>query len=80
MFCHCKLKGTNFESKTPIKTQVDSDGICLHCGYYALNSVYKYVQACTKDSNERVMVQGENYNEHEVSLDLIAIWRESRAE
>ena len=80
MYCHCKLSGTNIESKTPIRTVTDSNGICLHCGYYALNSVYKYVQACTKSSSERVMIQGESYNEHETSLDLIEIWRESRAE
>ena len=66
MYCHCKITGSNIEARTPIRTVVDSNDICIHCGYYALNSIENYQRTMSdKYKDENV----------ECNLDLIQLWR-----
>jgi hypothetical protein len=44
MYCHCLLgnQGNNNDNKfkaCPVRTQVDKDGVCIHCNHYAMRNI-----------------------------------------
>lgn len=74
-FCHCNMNQNKTSSKDLLYigklriTQVDSEGICSHCGYYALRyGEYSFI------------AENNDYSEMEKPRELIELWREQRGE
>lgn len=74
-FCHCNMNQNKTSSKDLLYTgklrvtQVDSEGTCQHCGYYAIQwGEYSFIA----ENNDL------SYNEK--PRELIEVWRESRGE
>ena len=76
-YCHCRAvcKGKYIDTMVkaqPRLTIVDSNGICFHCGYYALQSI---------PMNEtRASTNKQNLDNAELQLTLLEQWRMQRGD
>ena len=82
MYCHCLIPRVYKQADdlryrlTPLLTVVDKEGICKHCGYYAIRAILEPEKGISQ--NERIFLKY-NFDRlvSEKPRDLIDIWRES---
>lgn len=72
-FCHCNTNQNKTSSKDLLYTgklrvtQVNDDGTCTHCGYYAISyGEYTFI------------AENNDYSDKEKPRELIELWRETR--